>query len=181
LLSKIICTETKCSHTSLDKRCIDGGGGGGGGGDDDDYDTNNSTKNSCTGDIAYHMKIAQAVQRLATGWTIGVLGFDLRRGLGIFLFTTASRTALGPTQSPIQWVLGALSLGVKRLWREADHSPPSSAESRMCGVIHPLPPYAWCSVIKSTGTTLPLPLRFSIKFNQTLSKTSGADIQADIL
>jgi len=24
---------------------------------------------------------------------------------------------------PIQWVLGALSLGVKRLWREADHSP----------------------------------------------------------
>jgi hypothetical protein len=43
--------------------------------------------------------------------------------LGIFLFTTASRTALGPTQPPIQWVLGALSLG-----READHSLPSSAE-----------------------------------------------------
>jgi hypothetical protein len=53
---------------------------------------------------------------------------DSRRGLGIFLFTTASRTALGPTQSPIQWVLGALSLGVKRLGSEADHSPPSSAE-----------------------------------------------------
>jgi hypothetical protein len=47
----------------------------------------------------------------ATGWTIGALGFDSRRGLGIFLFTTASRTALGPTQPPIQWVLGALSLG----------------------------------------------------------------------
>jgi hypothetical protein len=51
-----------------------------------------------------------------------------RWGLGIFLFTTASRTALGPTQPPIQWVPGALSLGVKRLWCEADHSPPSSAE-----------------------------------------------------
>jgi hypothetical protein len=38
----------------------------------------------------------------ATGWTIGVLGFDSRRGLGIFLFTTVSRTALGPTQPPIQ-------------------------------------------------------------------------------
>jgi hypothetical protein len=49
-------------------------------------------------------------------------------GLGIFLFTTASRTALAPTQPPIQWVSGALSLGVKRPGREADHSPPSSAE-----------------------------------------------------
>jgi hypothetical protein len=45
-----------------------------------------------------------------------------------FLFTTASRTALGPTQPPIQWMPGALSLGVKRPGREADHSPPSSVE-----------------------------------------------------
>jgi hypothetical protein len=29
-----------------------------------------------------------------------------RRGLGIFLFTTASIPALGPTQPPIQWVPG---------------------------------------------------------------------------
>jgi hypothetical protein len=59
---------------------------------------------------------------------VGVLGFDYWQGLGIFLFTTASRTALGPTQPRIQWVPGALSLGVKRPRREADHSPPSSAE-----------------------------------------------------
>jgi hypothetical protein len=52
--------------------------------------------------------------------------------LGIFLFTTASRTALGPTQPPIQCVPGALSLGVKRSLREADHSPPSSAEVKEC-------------------------------------------------
>jgi hypothetical protein len=45
-----------------------------------------------------------------------------------FIFTTASRTALVPTQPPIQWLLGALSLGIKRPGREADHSPPSSAE-----------------------------------------------------
>jgi hypothetical protein len=64
----------------------------------------------------------------ATGWTIGVLGFDSRRGLGIFLFTTAFRMALVPTQPPIQWVPGALSLEVKLPGREADHSPPSSAE-----------------------------------------------------
>jgi len=48
--------------------------------------------------------------------------------LGIFLYTTASRTALWPNQSPIQWVPEALSLEVKRLGREADISPPSSAK-----------------------------------------------------
>jgi hypothetical protein len=55
-------------------------------------------------------------------------GFDFRQGLGIFLFTTASRPALGPTQPPIQWVPGAVSLGIKRPGCEADHTPPSSAE-----------------------------------------------------
>jgi hypothetical protein len=57
-------------------------------------------------------------------------------GLGIFLFTTVSRTALGPTQPPIQWVPGALSLGVKWPGREADHSPPSSAKVRECVEIY---------------------------------------------
>jgi len=33
--------------------------------------------------------------------------------LFIIIFTTASRTALEPSQPPIQWVLGALSLGDK--------------------------------------------------------------------
>jgi hypothetical protein len=76
--------------------------------------------------------VTQSVYRWATVWTIGVLGFDFRRGLGIFLFTTAFRTALGPTQPPIQWVTGALYLGVKRPGREADHSHPSSAEVKEC-------------------------------------------------
>jgi hypothetical protein len=59
---------------------------------------------------------------------IRVLGFDSQWGLEIFLFTTVSRMALGCAQPPIQWVLGAPSLGVKRPGREADHSSPSSAE-----------------------------------------------------
>jgi hypothetical protein len=61
-------------------------------------------------------------------WTMGILGFDYRRGLGIFLFTAKFRMAVGPAQLSIQWVPGALSLGVKLPEREADNSPPSSAE-----------------------------------------------------
>jgi hypothetical protein len=53
---------------------------------------------------------------------------ESRWGLGIFLFHTVSRPALGPTHPPIQWVLGVLSLGVRRQVPEADHSPPSSTE-----------------------------------------------------
>jgi hypothetical protein len=62
-------------------------------------------------------------------------------GWEIFLFTTASRTALGPIQPPIQWVPVALSLGVKRLEREADHSPPSSAEVKECVALYLHSPY----------------------------------------
>jgi hypothetical protein len=83
------------------------------------------------------------------GWTIGVLGFDSRRVLGIFLFTTVSRTALEPTQPRIQWVPGALSLGVKRPGCEADHSPPSSAEVKNAWSYTSTPQYvfmAWCLV-----------------------------------
>jgi hypothetical protein len=43
-----------------------------------------------------------------------------------------SRMALGPTQPRIQWVPGALSLGVKLPGREADHSPPYSAYVKEC-------------------------------------------------
>jgi hypothetical protein len=50
-----------------------------------------------------------------------------------------SRPALGPTQPPIQLVPGAVSLGVKGQGREADHTPPSSAEVKNGGVIPPLP------------------------------------------
>jgi hypothetical protein len=45
-----------------------------------------------------------------------------------FLFSTSSRPALGSTQPPTQCVPGALSPGVKRLGREADHPPPASTE-----------------------------------------------------
>jgi hypothetical protein len=53
----------------------------------------------------YGAGVAQYTDQ-APGWTVGVLEFNSRRGLGIFLFTTASETALGPTQPSIQGVSG---------------------------------------------------------------------------
>jgi hypothetical protein len=65
---------------------------------------------------------------VALGYGLDDRGFESREGLGIFLFTTAFRMALGTTQPPIQCVLGSLSVGIKGQRREADHSPLSSAE-----------------------------------------------------
>jgi hypothetical protein len=66
---------------------------------------------------------------IALGYGLDDRGFESPQGLGIFLFTAASRPAMGPTQPPIQWVPGALSLGLKLPGREADNSPRSSAEA----------------------------------------------------
>jgi hypothetical protein len=59
-----------------------------------------------------------------------------------FLSSTASTPTVGPAQPAIQWIPGALSPGVKRQGREADHSPPSSAEVKKDGAIPP-PPYVF--------------------------------------
>jgi hypothetical protein len=55
----------------------------------------------------------------------------------------------GPTQPPIQRVPGAISLGVKRPGREADHSPPSNAEFKNASSYTSTPQYVfmvWCLV-----------------------------------
>jgi hypothetical protein len=85
---------------------------------------------------------------IALGYGLNDRGSRVRfpAGLGIFLFT-AYRTALGPTQPPIQWVPGALFLGLKRPVREADHSPPSSVEVKNAWSYTFTPQYvfmAWC-------------------------------------
>jgi hypothetical protein len=49
-------------------------------------------------------------------------------GAGNFSLNHRVQNGSGPTQPPIQWVPGALSLGLKRPGRESDHSPPFSAE-----------------------------------------------------
>jgi hypothetical protein len=85
--------------------------------------------------------MAQSVQHWATGSIIG--RFESRQELGIFLFTTASRPAVGPTQPPIHLVPGALSVGVKQPSHEADHSPHPVPRSRMHEATPPLPQYAF--------------------------------------
>jgi len=47
--------------------------------------------------------------------------FPARAITCIFLFATASRPVLGPTQLPIQCVPGVLTSGVKQPEREDDH------------------------------------------------------------
>jgi hypothetical protein len=62
-----------------------------------------------------------------TVWTTEISLFDSRQGQEICLFSTASRPALGPTQSRIQQVSGDVSPWAKQLGRETVHSPPSTA------------------------------------------------------
>jgi hypothetical protein len=79
--------------------------------------------------------------------------------------------ALGPTQPPIQWVPGALSLGVKRRGREADHSPPSSAEVKNAWSYTSTPQYVfmkWCLVKHRDNFTFYLYITLHRKMLQIL-------------
>jgi hypothetical protein len=66
---------------------------------------------------------------------------------------TGSRPALGPTQRPIQWIPRALSLGVKRPGREADHSLPLSAEVKNVWSYNSIPDIIFmaCCLIRHRG------------------------------
>jgi hypothetical protein len=60
-----------------------------------------------------------------------------------FIFSMSSRSALGPIQPPIQWLPATISPGVKLPGREADHSPPTSAEFKKIWIYTSTPPYAF--------------------------------------
>jgi hypothetical protein len=68
------------------------------------------------------------VVSIATGYGLDDRGVGVRVPIRSRIFSTSSRPALGPIQPPIQGVSEALSVGVKRPGREADHSFPTSAE-----------------------------------------------------
>jgi hypothetical protein len=93
------------------------------------------------------------------------------RFLALLLFTTAvCRPALGPTQLPIQWLPGAVSVGVKRPVRDADHSPPSSAEVKNALSYTSTPPirlHGMVLIYKKRALS-PLLLNFALEY--TFSK-----------
>jgi hypothetical protein len=66
-------------------------------------------------------------------------------------FSLHHRVQTGSVAQPasIQWVPGAISMGIKRSMREADHSPQFSAEVKNAWSYTSTPQYAftaWCSV-----------------------------------
>jgi hypothetical protein len=80
-----------------------------------------------------------SVIRHSDGLRAGWKSLESQGGDEIFLFSTAYRPALGPTQPPIQWVPGALSSAMKRLRNEADHPPTSSTEVKTGRAVLPFP------------------------------------------
>jgi hypothetical protein len=85
---------------------------------------------------------------IVTGYSLNGQGLIPGRGKRFVLFTV-SRPTLGPTQPPLQWILEALSPGVKWPGCEADYLLPSIAEVKNGGTTLPLHPYvfmAWCLI-----------------------------------
>jgi hypothetical protein len=80
---------------------------------------------------------------IATGYGLDDRGVGVRVPVGSRFFSTSSRPALRPSRPPIQWVLGALSPGIKRKGRGTDHSPTASAEVKKMCIYTTTPPYAF--------------------------------------
>jgi hypothetical protein len=74
------------------------------------------------------LKNRDSAMDIATGYRLDDRGDGVRVPAGSIFFSTLSRPVLGFTQPPTQCVTGAHFPGVKRPGREADHSPPTSAE-----------------------------------------------------
>jgi hypothetical protein len=80
---------------------------------------------------------------IALGCELANQGFESWQGLQIFLLTTVSRAALESTQPPINGYQGLYP------GREADHSPPSSAEIKNAWSYTSTPPIRLHGVVLS--------------------------------
>jgi hypothetical protein len=101
------------------------------------------------------------------------------QGQEIFVFSTAFRPALGPSQSPAN---GAFYPGVKRPGREADHSLPSSAEVKNGDAMPPLPTCLHGLVLNFLSSwtifTFPLPYLIELSHVVFLSSFSNSVLQS---
>jgi hypothetical protein len=79
---------------------------------------------------------------LVTGRTAEGFEFESRR-VKNFHSSTLPRSALGISQPPIHWVPRALCPEEKQQVREADHSPPTSAEVKKTWTYTSTPSYAF--------------------------------------
>jgi hypothetical protein len=86
---------------------------------------------------------AQSVYRLATGWT--TKGVRVRAVVGARVFFSPRRPDRPWTSQSLlsNGYRGLFSRGIKRQRREADHSPPTSAEVRKTWVYTSSPLYAF--------------------------------------
>jgi hypothetical protein len=87
------------------------------------------------------------------GYRLDDAGFDLWQWQELFLFSKASGLSLGPTQCPVQWMPGTLSLGIKWPKCEVDHSIPLMQRLRMSGAMPLVSLYAFMAW-KGTSFTL---------------------------
>jgi hypothetical protein len=71
------------------------------------------------------------------GWTTEESEFEFRQGKEFSLLHSVH------TGSGAQWIPGAFSMEIKRPGREADHSPPASAEVKRIWIYTSTPPYGF--------------------------------------
>jgi hypothetical protein len=91
-----------------------------------------------------------------------------------FFFFTSSRPALGPSQPLFQKEPGALSPGVKLPKREADHSPPPSAEVKKTSIYRsPLPIRLHGVVLNNLNTRTILPFTIFTVFSLSLGEAGA--------
>jgi hypothetical protein len=98
-------------------------------------------------EVLCHVMSRNSSVSIVTRLRAGRPGFGFRRGRDVVLFATAFRPTLGPIQPLVQCVTGALSSGVKRPRREADHSHPSKKNAWSH---NSAPPYVFmaCRLVK---------------------------------
>jgi hypothetical protein len=95
--------------------------------------------------IIHQSSYHSSVVAIATGYGLDDRGAGFRVPVGSRIFFSPRRPdqLCGPPNLLSNWLLGALSPGVKRQGREAENSPPASAEVKKMWIYTSTPTYAF--------------------------------------